>query len=93
MTTVQVKLPQCRTDVDAFFQSSGYYRKGARWTHYPLLAFEETPEGVEVHIIDTAARLRASELPDATPCLQQWGGEWKSDFSAFTLGQARAALG
>jgi hypothetical protein len=85
-------LPACRTDAAAFLKQSGYYTKGARWQHCPLLVFIEAPEGVELRIVDTAAQLRDSPLPDETRCMQQWRGEWRSDWFGFTLGEARAAL-
>ena len=82
-----------RTDLDAFFTVSGYYGSTTRWTHYPLLAFETQPSGdVKVHLLSSQAQVRSSALHDDTPCMQQWGGQWSSDFFHFTLGQARAAL-
>lgn len=86
-----LKMPACRTDADDFFKLSGYFRKGQRWSHYPLLVFIETADGVEIQILNSVAQLTRSTLPDATQCLQQWGGQWNSDFFTFTLGEARAA--
>ena len=93
MSGLKLTLPACRTDTDVFLRDSGYFRKGARWPHHPILAFVRTDDGVEVQVLDSAAQVRRSALPDATQCLQQWRGEWSSDFFTFTLGDARAALG
>lgn len=90
--SVQIRLPICRTDAATFLSESGYYKKGQRWTHYPLLVFVQEPDAVEVQILNTASEVSRCTLPDSTPCMQQWGGQWKSDFFTFTLGEARAAL-
>lgn len=87
-----ITLPNCRTDVDEFLTRSGYYHKGARWSHYPLLAFVDGADAVEVLIFNSVTELSRSTLPDTTPCMQQWGGQWRSDFFKFTLGDARAAM-
>jgi hypothetical protein len=90
--TANLTLPPCRTDTDAFLNGSGYYRKGVRWSHYPLLVFKQTADGIEVQILTSVAQVNQSTLPDESRCLQQWGGEWRSDWFTFTLGEARAAL-
>jgi hypothetical protein len=92
MKSVQITLPECRTDAASFFALSGYYTKSARWSHYPLLVFIAGSDGVEIQILSRASQLRECLLPDATPCMQQWGGQWSSNFFTFTLGEARAAL-
>lgn len=93
MTTVTIKLPDfLRKDAAAFFSDSGYYGSARRWNHCPLLAFVATDDQVEVQILDSQSEVRRSPLPDSTPCMQQWRGEWRSDFFKFTLGEARAAL-
>ena len=92
MNSVTIKLPECRTDTASFFRESGYYHKGSRWTHYPVLAFVATDGEVSIEILSSPAQVKQSPLPDSTPCMQQWGGQWRSDFFAFTLGAARAAL-
>jgi hypothetical protein len=92
MDSVAIKLPGCRTDAATFFSLSGYYIKGARWPQRPLLVFVVDDDGFEVQILDSASQLARSTLPDSTPCMQQWAGQWRSDFFTFTLGEARAAL-
>ena len=93
MNSVTITLPECRTDTTDFFKLSGYYGSVKRWSRYPLLAFVATEAAVAVQILSSQSEVKQSALPDSTPCLQQWGGEWRSDFFRFTLGDARAALG
>jgi len=92
MTSVEIRLPGSRTDTNDFFALSGYYHEARQWKHCPLLAFEGLKDQVVIHILTSQAQLRQSGLPDDTPCMQQWRGEWRSDFFTFTLGKARAAL-
>jgi hypothetical protein len=92
MKSVTIKLPECRSDTATFFSDSGYYAKGSRWNHYPVLAFVPTDGQVEIQVLGSPAQVKQSTLPDSTPCMQQWGGQWRSDFFAFTLGEARAAF-
>lgn len=92
VSSVQVELPVGRTDTDNFFTLSGYYREAKQWKQYPLLVFERLEDRVAVHILKSQSELRRSNLPDDTPCMQQWGGQWQSDFFTFSLGEARAAL-
>lgn len=92
MHSVTIRLPECRRDTATFFTESGYYSKGSRWTHYSVLAFVATDGEVRVEILGSPSQVKQSALPDNTPCMQQWGGQWRSDFFAFTLGEARSAL-
>jgi hypothetical protein len=92
MNTVTITLPPCRSDTATFFSDSGYYSKSSRWSHCPVLAFAATDGQVEVQILASPTQVKQSQLPDSTPCMQQWRGQWSSDFFAFTLGEARAAL-
>jgi hypothetical protein len=92
VTSVPNVITEGRSDVEAFFTLSGYYKEVSKWTHYPLLTFSVDGDDVHVGLVFSQSELRQSTLPDDTACMQQWGGQWRSDFFRFTLGQARAAL-
>jgi hypothetical protein len=75
-----------RKDVADYFEKSGI-RDWKKLTHTPLLVFLTRDESIEVRIIDKPVELLA--LPDDTPVMGQWKGEWRSDFFQFTVGQLR----
>jgi len=91
MTSVTNVQTAGRTDLEAFFSGSGYFGSSKmRWTRYPLLAFVCGDDAVQVRIIDRLAD--ALSLDDATPCMMQWAGQWRSDFFQFTIADLRAAV-
>ena len=87
--TVEVVLPPCRTDLDDFFRLSGVLT----WktlNHTPFLAFVAGDSSVAVRLVSSAKALL--ELPDQTPVMAQWRGQWSSDFFRMTVADVRAAL-
>jgi hypothetical protein len=61
-----------------------------RLTHSPRLVFHGTDDGVTVELVERPLSLLA--LPDETPLMGQWHGEWSSDDGQFTVGQRRQAF-
>jgi hypothetical protein len=60
-----------------------------RLTHTPILAFPVTNDAVKVEVYDKARD--ALTLPDNTPLMVQWPGQWRSDWFQLTVGELRAA--
>lgn len=60
-----------------------------RLTHTPLLAFRVSDVAVTVEVYDRARD--ALSLPDDTPLMVQWPGQWRSDWFQLTVGELRAA--
>jgi hypothetical protein len=75
-----------RTDVDEFFRLSGI-RETKRLNHHPLLIFMVT--GATVRVVIESDPRRLLEYPADTRVMAQWGGQWRSDFFQFTVGQFR----
>ena len=73
-----------RTDFDNFFKLSAF-REYKKLSHRPVLIFRETPNQVQVEIIEKTGDLLL--LPPETKCMTQWSGEWRSDFIQFTIGE------
>jgi hypothetical protein len=74
-----------REDISAYFCDVVLVYK--RLVHTPLLAFIPDGEAVTVRLIsDPALTL---ELPDTTPMMGQWQGQYSSDFFKFTAGQLK----
>ncbi len=80
-----------RSDLETFFDKSDV-RTAGKPAHNPFLAFIEEGDGaIHVRRIDTAADV--VRLPEATPLLVQWPGQWRSDYFKLTAGDvARARL-
>ena len=78
-----------RTDTDDYFEISGIFEL-PKLIHTPFLAFSQTEDVLEVHIVINARELL--EYPNDTPVMGQWSGKWRSDFFRFTVGQYRAYL-
>jgi hypothetical protein len=75
-----------RVDIDAFFKCSGVF--DSEWlNHTPLLVFTASEASVTVRIINKPNELLF--LPDDTPIMGQWRGQWHSDYFQFTVGQYR----
>jgi hypothetical protein len=75
-----------RVDIDAFFKRSGVF--DSEWlSHTPLLVFTASETSVTVRIINKPNELLS--LPDDTPVMGQWRGEYRSDYFQFTVGQYR----
>ena len=75
-----------RKDINDYFKLSRVF-ESERLNHTPLLAFIASEDTVTVRIIDRPSELLA--LADETPVMGQWGGEWRSDYFQFTVGQYR----
>ena len=80
--------PHARTDLTDFWRLSGVLRY-KKLPHTPFLAFIEDAEVIVCREYDNITKLLA--LPDDTPVLCQWQGQWRSDFFRFTVGDARVA--
>lgn len=78
-----------RTDLEDLFKLSGVL-DWPNLKHTPFLAFVEQGDDVNVVIVKSAKALL--DLPDETPVMVQWRGEWRSDFFQMTVGDVRAAL-
>jgi hypothetical protein len=53
-------------------------------THTPLLAFVDDGDSITVKVIDKPGDV--SGLPDDTPMMGQWRGQYCSDYFQFTAG-------
>jgi hypothetical protein len=78
-----------RTDIDEYFKLSGVFER-ERLTHTPLLVFIADQDSVTVRIVDNPTDLLS--LPDETPVMGQWAGQWRSDFFQFTVSHYRQYL-
>ncbi len=76
------------TAVEDYFEKSDVFRV-SKLTHTPFLVFLVSDSGVRVHLVTSTFELL--QLPDDTPVMGQWRGEWRSDFFQFTVGQYRAS--
>ena len=76
-----------RRDLADYFELSGI-REEKALPHTPFLAFLVEGERVRVQIVASARALLC--LPDDTPVMGQWTGNWRSDFFRFTVGEFRA---
>lgn len=87
-----IQLPaECRTDTADLFQKSGVLTF-TKLQHTPFLVFIERDEGVEIRIVDSAAKLMLLPVPSGTPVMVQWSGRWSSDFFKTTIGEIREAM-
>lgn len=79
-----------RTDLDDFFRLSGVLTYKSL-PHTPFLAFvtDAQVNTVTVRIVDSAEELLS--LPDDTPVMCQWRGQWRSDFFQMTVEDVRRA--
>lgn len=60
-----------------------------RLTRTPLLAFRVSGDSVTVEVYERARDVL--DLPDETPLMVQWLGQWRSDWFQLTVGELRAA--
>jgi hypothetical protein len=78
-----------RTDTADYFNE--VILANAKLEQTPVLAFikRERPDGlaVEVRIIQRPADI--ADLPNDTPLMGQWRGQWRSDFFQFTAGELK----
>jgi hypothetical protein len=75
-----------RTDIEEYFAKSGVFSM-SKLNQTPFLVFVISDNTVEVSIVDSADQLLL--LPDDTPVMGQWRGEWRSDFFQFKVGDYR----
>lgn len=75
-----------RKDIGDFFKISGVF-DSERLTHTPFLVFTASEVSVTVRIINKPNELLS--LPDDTPVMGQWPGQYRSDYFQFTVGQYR----
>ncbi len=75
-----------RTDLAEYFRLSGI-RECKKLTHTPFLIFLASQDAVEVRVVDDAKKLLG--YPDDTPVMNQWRGQWKSDFFQFKVADLR----
>ena len=78
-----------RTDLEDYFRISGVFEY-PKLNHTPFLAFIESDDTIQVHIVFSAKDLL--KFPDDTPVMGQWRGEWHSDYFQFTVGNYRQFL-
>ena len=76
-----------RTDLEEYFAKSGVFSM-SKLNQTPFLAFVISIDTVEVRIVECADQLL--RLPDDTPVMGQWRGDWRSDFFQFKVGDYRA---
>ena len=76
-----------RTDLEEYFAKSGVFST-SKLNQTPFLAFVISADTVDVRIVDSADQLL--HLPDDTPVMGQWRGDWRSDFFQFKVGDYRA---
>jgi len=77
-----------RTDVKDYFQSGVFSH--SKLNHTPFLAFLISGDEVQVRIVYSAKELLT--LPNETPVMGQWRGEWHSDYFQFTVEEYRQFL-
>lgn len=75
-----------RTDVEEYFRR--VVLAYGKLTDTPLVAFVFRANGIDVEVITKPGQTRF--LPDETPMMGQWRGEWRSDYFRFTAGQLKA---
>jgi hypothetical protein len=73
-----------------FFTKSGILTRDGELTHNLILAF--VCDGGEVEVKVLGSPLEACYLPDATPIMAQWPGQWKSDWFQGTVGELKRAM-
>lgn len=78
----QFDFTTCRSDFDRLIEHRGLNDS----THRPYLVITKN----SVLIVNKVKTLVT--YPDDTIVIQQWPGEWRSDFIKFTVGQAKEAL-
>ena len=76
-----------RTDLEEYFAKSGVFSM-SKLNQTPFLAFVISADTVDVRIVESADQLL--RLPDDTPVMGQWRGEWRSDYFQFKVGEYRA---
>lgn len=75
-----------RTDLDELFRLS-YLLSSNHLNHTPFIAFVTEKDSVRVRVIPNRNFLL--ELPDDTPVMAQWQGQWRSDFFQFKVSDVR----
>ena len=71
-----------RTDLESYFELSGI-RDYSKLSHTPFLVFVASKTEIKVEIVDGIKKLL--KFPDDTKVMNQWQGQWKSDFFQFTI--------
>lgn len=61
--------------------------RGTKMVHTPVLAFVVEGDALTVRPIDNVEEVL--ELPDDTPLMLQWRGQWRSDWFQFTVATVR----
>lgn len=69
-----------RTDIEDYFQLSGV-RECKKLSHHPFVVFT----GDFIEIVYSAVEL-VNNFSDDVEVIAQWGGNYKSDFFKFTVG-------
>jgi hypothetical protein len=75
-----------RNDLNDFFDNLNPNEKFS-YSHTPFLVFNCSDNTVKVDIV--RKRVDLERYGDDTKVMKQWGGEYRSDFFHFTLGQMR----
>lgn len=70
-----------RKDLADYFKL--HVGKQGKLPNSPLLAFRHTDSGIAVEIVIKPEELLS--LPDETPVMGIWPGQWKSDYFQFTV--------
>ena len=78
-----------RLDYKAYF-SKGPILQHHTLNHSPLLAF--IVEGNELEVMIIKHPKEVGYLPDDTPIMGQWPGNWRSDFFQFNAGDFKEYL-
>ena len=86
---MKIKLPKVRTDLEDFFK---HLRGRKNLPHHPFIVFDESPKTyVKIDIVHKPKEL-LENYKDKQKVLCQWGGQWRSDFFKFTVGEFRRFL-
>ena len=83
---MQLAIHGVRKDTDELWRSSGVL-EWSKLSHTPFIAITQTEGVINVHLIDSAKK--AALLPEETPLLIQWKGQWRSDFFQTTAGEVK----
>ena len=86
--TIAISFTGFRNDTDDMWVLTDLL--SAKLTHTPFLACVAVDGGLEVRVIDRAAGV--AELPEDTPVMVQWRGQWRSDFFSTTAGEVKRRL-
>lgn len=82
-----------RTDFKTFFEKRLRHYLSDKFKHTPFIVVQDKDGNAVVQVIDNINELIGmfGNKPD-TKVIQQWPGEWRSDFFTFTIEELQTAI-